>query len=79
MASAKPLTVAQLAELFDEENEERPANDVIRAALEDIQNDSKHRGFELKEVSSGFRFQVVQDVAPWVARLWDEKFTPFFS
>jgi segregation and condensation protein B len=73
MASAKPLTVARLAELFDEEQEQRPANDVIRSALEDIQHECQGRGFELVEVSSGFRFQVVQDVAPWVARLWEEK------
>ncbi|MGK0500310.1 MAG: segregation and condensation protein B, partial [Oceanicoccus sp.] len=71
MASAKPLTVVQLAELFEEED--RPANDVIKASLEDIENDCDGRGFELKLVSSGYRFQVVQDVAPWVARLWDEK------
>ncbi len=73
LASAKPLSVAQMAELFDEENEERPANDVIRAALEDIQHECEGRGFELKEVNSGFRFQVVQTVAPWVGRLWEEK------
>ena len=73
LASAKPLTVTQLAELFDEDSEERPANDVIRAALEDIQHDCEGRGFELKEVNSGFRFQVVQTVAPWVGRLWEEK------
>jgi segregation and condensation protein B len=73
MASSKPLTVVQLADLFLEEEGEKPANDVIRAALEDIQNDYQERGFELKEVSSGFRFQVVQSVATWVARLWDEK------
>lgn len=71
LASAKPLSVQQLAELFDEE--ERPANDVIRATLEDIQHESAGRGFELKEVSSGYRFQVVADVAPWVGRLWEEK------
>ena len=73
LASAKPLTVAQMANLFDEASEERPANDVIRAALEDIQQDCEGRGFELKEVSSGFRFQVVQNVAPWVGRLWEER------
>ncbi|ARN75028.1 SMC-Scp complex subunit ScpB [Oceanicoccus sagamiensis] len=73
LASAKPLTVAQMAELFDEEMEERPANDVIRAVLEDIQHACEGRGFELKEVNSGFRFQVVQTVAPWVGRLWEEK------
>lgn len=71
LAASKPLTVAQLGALFEEE--ERPGNDVIKAALEDIQQSCKGRGFELKEVASGFRFQVVQDVSPWVARLWDEK------
>jgi segregation and condensation protein B len=71
LASAKPLTVVQLAELF--EDEERPANDVIRAALEDIQQDCSGRGYELIEVSSGFRFQVIQAVAGWVGRLWEEK------
>ena len=71
LASARPLTVAQLAELF--EDEERPANDMIRAALEDIQQDCSGRGYELVEVSSGYRFQVIQAVAGWVGRLWDEK------
>jgi segregation and condensation protein B len=71
LAAAKPLSVTQLAELFEEQ--ERPANDVIVAVLEDIQGDCQGRGFELKEVASGFRFQVVQEVAPWVARLWEEK------
>ncbi len=35
--------------------------------------DYQNRGVELVEVSSGFRFQVAQSVAPWVARLWEEK------
>ncbi|MEE8058452.1 MAG: SMC-Scp complex subunit ScpB [Pseudomonadales bacterium] len=71
LAAGKPLTIQQLGELFEEE--ERPAKDVILAVLEDIQHNCKGRGFELKEVASGYRFQVVQDVATWVARLWDEK------
>lgn len=73
MASAKPLTVAQLAELFDAEQEHQPANDEIKTALDDIRQDCEGRGFELVEVASGFRFQVVQLVSPWVARLWEEK------
>ncbi len=71
LASARPLTVVHLAALF--EDEERPANDMIRAALEDIQQDCSGRGYELVEVSSGFRFQVIQTVAGWVGRLWEEK------
>ncbi len=32
---------------------------------------------ELKEVASGFRYQVRQDVNPWVARLWSERQTRY--
>lgn len=71
LASGNPLTVQQLSNLFEED--ERPGNEQIRSTLEDISNDYSDRGFELKQVSSGYRFQVIQDVAPWVSRLWDEK------
>lgn len=73
MASAKPLTIAQLAELFDEEEGPCPSNEEIRAALVEIQTATQGRGFELTEVSSGYRFQVVQEIALWIARLWEEK------
>lgn len=71
MASGKPLSVQQMADLF--ETEERPGKDVISATLEDIQDNCRGRGFELQEVASGYRFQVVQNVSPWVSKLWDEK------
>lgn len=71
LASGNPLTVQQLGNLFEED--ERPDNEQIRAALEDIGNDCQDKGFELKQVSSGYRFQVIQDIAPWVGRLWEEK------
>ena len=50
-----------------------PGRDEILAALKDIQLSCDARGFELVEVASGWRFQVRQDVAPWVNRMWDEK------
>lgn len=71
LAAGRPLDVAALAGLFEEF--ERPDNDAIRAALAAIAEACQGRGFELKEVASGFRFQVVQAVAPWISRLWDEK------
>lgn len=71
LASDKPLSVQQLAELFDEQ--ERPETGEIREALERIERGCEGRGFELKQVASGYRFQVVQDVAPWVGRMWEEK------
>ena len=71
MASDKPLTIDQLALLFSEH--ERPSINEISDALTNIANACKHRGFELKQVASGFRFQVKQSLATWVGRLWEDK------
>jgi segregation and condensation protein B len=71
LAAGKALSVAQLAALFEEQ--ERPANEDIRAALKEVAQRCEDRGFELLEVSSGFRFQVRQSLSPWVARLWQER------
>lgn len=71
LAAGKPLTVAQMAELFEEH--ERPENAAIREAMKEIAERCDDRGFELVEVASGFRFQVRQPLSPWVARLWHER------
>jgi segregation and condensation protein B len=71
LAAGKALTVAQIAELFEEQ--ERPENTDIREALKEISERCEGRGFELQEVASGFRFQVRQSLSPWVARLWQER------
>lgn len=71
MAAAKPLSVQQLIEVFEED--QQPSKTDVQAALEALQDYYQGRGFELKEVASGYRFQVVQDVAEWVAKLWEEK------
>ena len=71
LAADRPLSVQNLADLF--EPHERPANSEIREALGTIAERCEGRGFELKEVASGFRFQVRQQLSPWVARLWAER------
>jgi segregation and condensation protein B len=71
LAADKPLTVAQLGELFEEH--ERPDNTAIREALTQAQALCEGRGFELQEVASGFRYQVRQALSPWVGRLWHER------
>ncbi|MEP1596181.1 MAG: SMC-Scp complex subunit ScpB, partial [Halieaceae bacterium] len=71
LAAGKPMTVAQLSELFEEH--ERPDNTDIRAALKEVAERCDDRGFELQEVASGFRFQVRQSLSPWVGRLWTER------
>ena len=71
MAASQPLSVAQLGELFVEEDEVDRAQ--IAMALEQLAEDCQGRGVELKEVASGFRYQVRQDVHPWISRMWTEK------
>lgn len=71
LAAGQPMSVGKILELFD--TFVAPSKEEIQACLEDIQAETKGRGFELKEVASGWRFQVCDDLAPWVGRLWDEK------
>lgn len=74
MAADSPLTVANLTALFAPgELDEEAASKQIREAIKALQAACAERGVELKRVASGFRFQVNQDLSPWVSRLWDEK------
>ena len=71
MASSRPLTIDQLAAIFPET--ERPDGNTIRDALVQVSEACSDRAFELKQVASGFRFQVRQHMTPWIGGLWDEK------
>ena len=72
LAADRALTVVQFEALF-ELDEERPTRDEIRQALHEMADDYAPRGYELKQVASGFRLQVKQEYATWVGRLWEEK------
>ncbi len=72
LAADRALTVVQFEALF-ELDEERPTRDEIRQALHEMADDYVSRGYELKQVASGFRLQVKQEYAAWVGRLWEEK------
>ena len=72
MATDKPMTVQQLDAIFNGD-EDRPTRDEIRKGLHELADDYTDRGFELKQVASGFRIQVKQGFSEWVGRLWEEK------
>ena len=72
MAVNEPLSVTRLLALF-ENDPEAPDRNAIKTALAELQELYKDRGIELKEIASGFRFQVRPDCAEWVNRLFDEK------
>ena len=71
-ASDKPLSVNQLFEMFVGDNEQ-PGKDEIRQAIQQLIEKYEHCGFELKQVASGYRFQVRADFETWVVRLWEQK------
>ena len=71
-ASDKPLSVNQLFELFVGDLEQ-PSKDEIRKAIQELVEKYADGGFELKQVASGYRFQVKVDFETWVARLWEQK------
>ncbi|VAW55130.1 Segregation and condensation protein B [hydrothermal vent metagenome] len=72
LGADRTLTVVHMEGLF-ELDEERPTRDEIRKALHEMADDYETRGYELKQVASGFRLQVRQEYATWVGRLWEEK------
>jgi segregation and condensation protein B len=70
-AAGSPLALDQLLGLFPED--ERPDRQELIDAINELTADYAGRGIEIAQVAGGWRVQVRALVAPWVARLWDEK------
>jgi segregation and condensation protein B len=70
-AAGEPVAIDRLMGMFSEQD----AIDVatVREVLQEIAQDCENRGYELKQVASGYRFQVKPDVSPWLIKLWEEK------
>lgn len=66
-----PLNRDQLLALFDEQD--CPSRAELSRQLEQIAASYADRGVELREVASGFRFQVRKELGFWVSRLWQER------
>ena len=71
-AADRPLSVGQIFDLFSGDVDQ-PGRDDIRKAIEEIGEQFQDGGLELKQVASGFRFQVKPAYETWVSRLWDQK------
>jgi segregation and condensation protein B len=70
-AANRPMTCKQLQQVFPEI--EQPDLQDIEDALESIKEDYRFRPVELKQVASGYRFQVRRELSRWVSRLFEEK------
>ncbi|MYH16139.1 MAG: SMC-Scp complex subunit ScpB [Gammaproteobacteria bacterium] len=74
MAAAEPLSVNRMAGLFRPgELDRQEGRKQIRDILATLAEEAEGRGYELKQVATGYRFQVRQSLSPWVSRLWEEK------
>jgi segregation and condensation protein B len=70
LAAARPVPVAELAQIFDEP---RPTAKEIRGALEQLTADFEGRGVCIRETATGFRFQVRTELSREVSRLWPDR------
>jgi segregation and condensation protein B len=70
-AANRPMTVKQIQQVFPEL--EQPDTQLIQEALVAINQDYLNRPIGLKQLASGYRFQVKEGMADWVSRLFEEK------
>lgn len=67
-AAGEPVSIDKITSLFNDS--QAPEKKAVRQALTALKEDYQDRGIELKEVASGWQFQVKQDFAPWIKQLW---------
>lgn len=70
-AASEPMTAKQIQQLFLES--ERPETRLVQLAIDSIMMDYSTHSIELKQLASGYRFQVRAEFAPWVSLLFEEK------
>ncbi|MCC5887294.1 MAG: SMC-Scp complex subunit ScpB [Gammaproteobacteria bacterium] len=71
LAAGEPVSFERLLTLFDEG--EGVGRGELKTALADLEASMEGRGLKLKEVGSGWRIQVREDLAPWISRLWEQR------
>lgn len=71
MAASEPISAEALQQMFSAE--EIGSVKELKVIIDELIKDYQGRGIELKEVASGYRFQVRTELAPWLSRLTEEK------
>jgi segregation and condensation protein B len=71
LSAEKPLSIENLFSFFDEEDLVNRQD--IRNAVKKLQNSNTERGFELKKVASGYRYQTREEYKHWVSKHWNER------
>ena len=71
MSAGRNLALDDFQLLFDENDEVDAA--AIRQALSELKQDAENTCFSLKELASGYSYQIKSDYAPWLAKLWADR------
>jgi segregation and condensation protein B len=69
LTAEQPLSLAELRRLFDDEL----GTDTVRVLLDELRNEWAGRGIELVALASGWRFQSVPTMRPYLDRLNPER------
>ena len=70
LSASRPINIDEMVKVFDDP---KPSRDDIRSALNQLDEDCIERVIELKQVASGYRLQVKQNLSAYVAKLWEER------
>ena len=70
-ASREPMSIYQMKKLFGDQK--APTEGMLREALMSLAEEYQDRAVTLVEVAGGFRFQVIDALAPYLLNLTDEK------
>jgi segregation and condensation protein B len=70
-ASREPMSIYQMKKLFGDQK--APTEGMLREALMSLAEEYQDRAVTLVEVAGGFRFQVIDVLAPYLMNLTDEK------
>lgn len=75
LAAEGPVAIDDLVALAGTESEMsvQELRDAVRRVVGELAADCEGRGVELREVASGFRYQVREEYARWVARFLGER------
>ena len=70
-SAREAMTIHHMKKLFGDQK--APTEGMLRVALESLAADYTDRAVRLVEVAGGFRFQVNQEIVPYLANLSDDK------
>lgn len=73
MVAEEPLSVEALKIVLNSFENAPITSYEIKAIVAELIYEYKNRAFELKEVASGWRFQIKPQFSPWINKLYEQK------